>query len=102
MLAVDREERGTGSAAGLGKERAGGDEGLLVGERDLAAELGGGERGGEAADADDCGDDHVGLCLADEAFGCVVSRPCECVAWFAGGEGCCWPGRGELAEQAGV
>ena len=61
VLAVDRDQLGARGAPGPLHDRTGGDQRLLVGEREAAAGLERGERHGEPGEADDAVDHDVGL-----------------------------------------
>jgi hypothetical protein len=73
VFAVYREELGAAFVRGGDDEGSGGDEGFFVGEGDVAAEVDGSERGGEAGRADHRAENNVALNLADEAFGGVLA-----------------------------
>ena len=66
VFGVDGEELAAGAPGEGDDEVAGGDEGFFVGERDVVSAIDGGEGGGQACDADDGGDDEVGVGVLDE------------------------------------
>ena len=99
VLAVDGQDGYVAVAGGGGEDFARGDHALLVGEADGFAGEDGGVGGFEAGDADDGGDDEVGIGEGGAgygAFGAVDDFDPVPAAVEAGGEGrraLRWPGR---------
>ena len=74
VLAVDRQERLALAARFGGDEIAGGDQALLVGEADGLAGFDGFIGGFESGDADDGGDDEVGVGMGGDLDRALWSR----------------------------